>query len=136
MASRIISNSKKAVFSDIDPNFIRSPKTNDLLTVRDDGAVRLSLKNLLSTSFGERLFQPTIGGSLRPLLFEPIDAITTMEIRDRILQTIRNHEPRVGNVIVDVIANSDENHYTVNVEYSVVGVGKIDRVSVVLERLR
>ena len=136
MALRITSNSTKPVFSDIDPNFTRSPKTNDLLTVRDDGAVRLALKCLLSTSFGERLFQPTIGGSLRPLLFEPIDAITTMEIRDRILQIINRHEPRVGNVLVDVIANPDQNYYTVNVEYSVIGVGKTDRVSVVLERLR
>jgi phage baseplate assembly protein W len=136
MALRITSNTTKPVFSDIDPNFTRNPKTSDLLTVRDDGAVRLSLKNLLSTAFGERLFQPTIGGSLRPLLFEPIDAVTTMEIRDRILLTIRQHEPRVGKVIVDVIANSDENHYTVNVEYSVLAVGKVDRLSVVLERVR
>lgn len=136
MASRIISNSTKPVFSDIDPAFTRSPKTSDVLLIRDDAAVRMSLKNLLSTSFGERLFQPTIGGSLRPLLFEPIDAITTMEIRDRILQTVKNHEPRVGNVIVDVIANPDENYYTVNLEYSVVGIGKTDRVSVVLERVR
>jgi phage baseplate assembly protein W len=82
------------------------------------------------------LFQPTIGGSLRPLLFEPIDAITTFEIRDRVLNTILNHEPRVGNVIVDVIALPDQNNYTVTVEYSVVAIGKTDRVSVVLERVR
>ena len=85
---------------------------------------------------GERLFQPTIGGSLRPLLFEPIDAITTMEIRDRILLTINRHEPRVGSVFVDVIAEPDENQYTVTVEYSVLAIGKTDRITVVLERVR
>lgn len=136
MALRISSNSTKPVFSDIDPNFTRSPKTNDLLTLRDDAAIRQSLHNLMATAFGERLFQPTIGGSLRPLLFEPIDAITTMEIRDRILLTLNRHEPRVGNVFVDVIANPDENQYTVNVEYSVLGIGKTDKITVVLERVR
>jgi len=136
MASRIVSASNRSVFSDIDPNFTRSPKTGDLLLVRDDAAVRLSVRNLLMTAFGERLFQPTVGGSLRPLLFEPIDAITTMEIRDRVLQTILNHEPRIQNVLVDVTANPDENGYVVGVEYSVRAVGKTDRVTVVLERVR
>ena len=136
MALRISSNSTEPVFSDIDPNFTRSPKTNDLLTLRDDAAIRQSLHNLMATAFGERLFQPTIGGSLRPLLFEPIDAITTMEIRDRILLTLNRHEPRVGNVFGDVIANPDENQYTVTVEYSVLGIGKTDKITVVLERVR
>jgi phage baseplate assembly protein W len=70
------------------------------------------------------------------MLFEPIDAITTLEIRDRVIQTIKNHEPRVGNVVVDVIANPDENSYTVNLEYSIVAIGRNDRISVVLERVR
>ena len=103
---------------------------------QNDSAIRLSLKNLLSTAFGERLFQPTIGCSLRPMLFEPIDAITTLEIRDRVLQTIKNHEPRVAGVIVDVVANPDDNAYVVNVEYSIVAIGRNDRISVVLERVR
>ena len=136
MTLRAVSNTTKPVFSDIDPNFTKNPKTNDLLSVRDDSAVRLSIRNLLSTAFGERLFQPTIGGSLRPLLFEPIDAISTMEIRDRIITTITNHEPRVSRVLVDVESSPDENYYTVTVEYAIQAVGKTDRISVVLERVR
>jgi len=131
-----IAAGQKPIYTDIDPLFTRSPKTGDLLTVRDDSAIRTSLRNLLATAFGERLFQPHIGGSLRPLLFEPIDAVTTMEIRDRILNTIARHEPRVSRVLVDVIAQPNENSYTVNVEYSIRPLGKIDRVTVVLERVR
>jgi hypothetical protein len=52
------------------------------------------------------------------------------------LNTILNHEPRVSNVLVDVVALPDENQYTVSVEYAVVAVGRTDRVAVVLERLR
>lgn len=136
MPLRVSGNSTAPVFTDIDPKFTRSPKTGDLLTVADDAAIRTSLKNLLSTAFGERLFQPNIGGSLKPLLFEPVDAVTTYEIRDRILQTVRNHEPRVQNVLVDVISLPDQNEYNVTLEYSIVGIGRTDRISVVLERIR
>jgi phage baseplate assembly protein W len=131
-----ITGSGKPIFTDIDPTLTKNPKTGDLLAIRDDLAVRTSVRTLLSTSFGDRLFQPTIGGSLRALLFEPIDAITTMEIHDRVLNIIRNHEPRIGQVLVDVVSSPDENYYTVIVEYSIQAIGKRDRISVVLERVR
>ena len=131
-----ITGSGKPIFTDIDPTFTKNPKTGDLLTIRDDLAVRTSIRSLMSTAFGERLFQPTIGGSLRALLFEPIDAITTMEIHDRVLNIIRNHEPRIGQVLVDVVSSPDENYYTVIVEYSIQAIGKKDSISVVLERVR
>lgn len=131
-----ISGNGKYIYTDIDPNFTRSPKSGDLLTIRDEQAIKTSVKNLLSTSFGERLFQPTIGGSLRQLLFEPIDAITAMEIRDRILQTLLNYEPRISNVIVDVVSRPNENEYRVTVEYGIRPLSKVDRVTVTLERIR
>jgi phage baseplate assembly protein W len=131
-----VTGSGKPIYTDIDPLFNKSPKTGDLLLVRDEAAIRTSLKNLMATAYGERLFQPQIGGSLRQLLFEPIDAITAMELRDRILLTVANHEPRVQNVIVDVVAVPDGNAYTVTVEYSIRGMGRTDRVTTVLERVR
>lgn len=135
MPLRVVGNNE-AVFTDIDATFAKNPKDSDVILAKDSRAIKTAIRNLLATSYGERLFQPNIGCSLRSLLFEPIDAITTMEIRDRILTTLRNHEPRIESVVVDVIANPDQNHYTVNVEYSVRAVGDTDRVTVVLERLR
>jgi phage baseplate assembly protein W len=137
MSVRIINNNSSVpMFSDIDPNFTRNPKTSDLLTLTNSSAVRQSIRNLISTSFGERLFQPRVGGSLRNLLFEPIDQITTMEIRDRIFETIRRHEPRVGNLAIDVSAKPDENYYTVTVEYGTRATAGVERLTMILERLR
>ena len=59
-----------------------------------------------------------------------------MEIHDRVLNIIRNHEPRIGQVLVDVVSSPDENYYTVIVEYSIQAIGKKDSISVVLERVR
>lgn len=136
MASQATTLNKTTMYTDIDPTFGMNPKTGDLLLVKDERSVRQAISNLLNTSFGERLFHPTIGGSLRNLLFEPIDAITTLELKDRILQTIRKHEPRVGRIDVDVVAHADENFYNVNVEFSLVATGSLTSMSVVLERIR
>lgn len=136
MASQTTNFNNTTTYSDLDPTFGKNPKTGDLLLVKDERSVRQSISNLLNTSFGERLFQPTIGGSLRNLLFEPIDSITTLELKDRILQTIRKHEPRVSTINVDVIAHADENLYNVNVEFALRTTGSLTTMSVVLERVR
>jgi phage baseplate assembly protein W len=128
--------SPPSVYTDIDPLLTKNPKNGDLMVVRDTKAIKLSLQNLLSTAFGERLFQPQIGASLRPLLFEPVDSISTFEMRDRILETIRKHEPRVSNIIVDVVAYPDNNQYEVSVEYTIQSIGATDRLTTLLERIR
>jgi len=140
MPTYISSNTNKqvqdSVYSDIDPNMGFNPKTEDLLLIKDTKAVRLSIMNLLSTSYGERLFQPNIGASLRTLLFEPIDSITTLEMRDRIIQTIRNHEPRVGTLFVDIKSSPVQNSYEISIEFSLRATGQKDKVVTVLERMR
>ncbi|NDB82301.1 MAG: hypothetical protein EB127_06115 [Alphaproteobacteria bacterium] len=140
MAHYLSSNTKQTkpdpIYTDIDPSMSMHPKTEDLVVVEDTKSVRRSIMNLLSTAYGERLFQPNIGSSLRAILFEPIDPITTLEVRDRIMTTIRNHEPRVDNLIVDVISLPDANSYQVNIEFSVGTKRETDRVTTVLERIR
>lgn len=136
MPTNISSFNNTPVFSDIDPSFTRNPKTGDLLLVKDDRAIKQSISNLLSTSFGERLFQPLLGGALRRFLFEPIDPLTAFEMRDCVLDVIRKHEPRVGRVFVDIVAYPGENTYTIGVEYSINPIGRTDKLTVVLERIR
>ena len=125
-----------STYTDIDPNFTKNPKNGDLIAIKDAKCIKISLMNLLSTAFGERLFQPQIGASLRPLLFEPIDSITTFEMRDRILETIIKHEPRVSNIIVDVFADPETNSYEIGVEYSIQSIGAVDKITTMLERIR
>ena len=128
--------SPPSTYTDIDPLLTKNPKNGDVMTVKDSKAIKVSLQNLLSTAFGERLFQPQLGASLRPLLFDPIDSISAFEMRDRILQTIRKHEPRVSNIIVDIVAYPDNNQYEVTVEYTIQSLGATDRLTTLLERIR
>ena len=140
MPNYITSNTKKGVrdpvYTDLDPSLSVNPKTEDMMLLQDTKAIRRSVMNLLSTAYGERLFQPNIGASLRAILFEPIDGITTLEIRDRILNTLRTHEPRIGTLFVDVRSSPDQNSYDVSIEFSVRASGQKERVDTVLERIR
>ena len=136
MPLKISTSTQEPVYTDIDPLFTRNPKNSDVVLTKDTKAIKVAIQNLLSTAFGERLFQPQLGASLRPLLFEPVDSITAFEIRDRILETIRKNEPRVSNIIVDVVSNPDSNDYQVAVEYTIQSVGAVDRVTTLLERVR
>lgn len=128
--------SKQPAYIDLDAEMILNPKTSDLLTVQDSKSIRRSILNLLSTAYGERLFQPNIGSSLRSLLFEPIDPVTTFEIKDRIIRTLRNHEPRISGLRVSVLSKPDENSYVVDIEFGVRATGQKDKIRTVLERIR
>jgi phage baseplate assembly protein W len=65
-----------------------------------------------------------------------VDEITVLEIRDRIIETLRKHEPRIGTLLVDVRSDADGNSYTVNVEYGMNEINERQTVSIILERVR
>jgi len=136
MPIKISSSPQEPVYTDIDPTMTRNLKSGDVNILKDTKSIKTAIQNLLSTAFGERLFQPQVGASLRPLLFEPVDAITAYEIRDRITETIRKNEPRVSNIIVDVVSPPDSNEYQVTVEYTIQSIGAVERLTTLLERIR
>ena len=136
MPIKISSSPQEPVYTDIDPTMTRNLKSGDVNILKDTKSITTAIQILLSPAFGERLFQPQVGASLRPLLFEPVDAITAYEIRDRITETIRKNEPRVSNIIVDVVSPPDSNEYQVTVEYTIQSIGAVERLTTLLERIR
>ena len=79
----IIGNVKKAKVTsrvkgwrDLDLSLTLHPIRGDIVPIKDDAAIKNSVKNLLITNFYERPFNDDIGANLRALLFEPADTIT------------------------------------------------------------
>lgn len=85
----------KEVYSDFFDDFIKSPFSDDLALVKNEKAVKQSIKNLILTNFGERLFNPDFGSDINKTLFENNfdDILALLEFRIR--QSITNFEPRV-----------------------------------------
>jgi len=123
-------------FSDIDLNFGKHPVTGDILKKVDIPSITQSLRNLFSTSFYERLYQPNIGCNLKRMLFEPIDAGSTVMIRKDIELVIRNFEPRVSLQSVDVIPNYEDQRYDVTITFFMTNNPNPVNINFFLERVR
>ena len=89
-------------YRDLDLNFNIHPLKKDINKNLDEMAVINSIKNIVSTNFYEKPFQPDYGSNVRRLLFENLDIITASALERGIEQSITNFEPRVDLLSVRV----------------------------------
>ena len=127
---------RKDVYRDVDLSLTKHPLTGDVGVKRDVNAINQSIKNLVSTNFFERPFQPLLGCNIRGMLFENFDPIVAADLRTAIMDTINNYEPRVSLQDVIVADNADRNAYSVTIVYEPELSSEVVSLDVHLERLR
>ena len=127
--------SRSKGYSDLDLKLTLHKIRKDIIPLRDDQAVKNSLRNLILTNFHERPFQASTGANLRGLLFEPADAITELALEDNIKRVLKA-EPRVKPIFVSVDDLSDRNAYRITVKFLITQSDQEGTVEVVLRRLR
>ena len=108
-------------FKDISLSFDPHPITKDLPVLVNQQAIRRSIRNLVQTIPTERFFNPILGSDVRQSLFEFVYFGTASVIRDQILNTISNFEPRVNDVDVQVDPRPDENEFEITVIFNIIG---------------
>ena len=107
-------------YKDLDLNFTAHPVKKDVSRHLNEKAVINSVKNLVSTNFYERPFQPELGSSIRALLFEPVDSVFGASIERRLFDVINNYEPRVNIESIVAIPAPDENGYKVIMTFFII----------------
>lgn len=127
---------KQRLYSDIDLKFLPQPVSKDVSMSYDTQAITRSIRNLLLTRPGERLFQPNITSQIDFLLFEPITNLTGGLISDEIKRVITNWEPRVRIATVDVTSYPDLNGYNVSLFFYVLNETEPTAISLILKRTR
>ena len=123
-------------FSDFTRNLEQIPGRSDLSRVVNENAVRESIRNLVETDRGERLFQPNIGCDVRGSLFENIDASTMLILKENIKSTIRTYEPRCNLRDVEIVGNVDSNELKVRIIFSVINSNIDSSLTIDLNRVR
>ena len=103
-------------------SFDPHPVTKDLPIIANERAIVRSVRNLVETIPTERFFDSNLGTNIRELLFENMSASSVMIIEDMVRSTIRNYEPRVGDIGVEVDAIPDSNTLNVKVLFEIVGL--------------
>ena len=109
-------------FKDLSMSFKFNPLSGDLIALKNENAIARAVRNIVSTTPGEKLFDPDFGSSVSEILFENVDDITAVSIQDEIRNCLNNYEPRVDLIDVDVDPNFDENQFDVKITYRIVGI--------------
>lgn len=139
---------KNEFFSDFLNSFAVSPIGNQLARVSNEKAVSQSIRNLVLTNFGERLFQPALGSNVTASLFENNTSISTFSLEKYIEDLIANYEPRANLLKVEISniyenggminnnRNLNENYISVNIVYNLINNPDPVVLNIFLKRVR
>jgi phage baseplate assembly protein W len=118
-------------FRDFSLTFEKNAVTNDILALKNEAAIKESVKNIVLYNFYEKPFDPFFGGNIIGLLFENSTPTMELEIKSRIEESVEVYEPRVTAVSVQVEFEPDRNELNCSVRYLILGLSpKFDDISV------
>ena len=131
-------------YSDFKISFAVHPLNKDLALNTNEQAVARSIKNLVFTNPGERLFQNDIGSGIRQQLFENFDQEFDSIAEEEIREVISRYEPRA--IIVDnpsigaygVVSESypNRNELRIQIYFRTINIRNIVRIQSVIKRIR
>ncbi len=118
-------------FRDFSLTFEKNAVTNDILSLKNEAAIKESVKNIVLYNFYEKPFDPFFGGNIIGLLFENSTPTMVLEVKNRIERSIEIHEPRVTAVSVAVQFEENRNELNCQIQYLILGISpKFDDVSI------
>ena len=127
---------RQATYKDLDFSFKQNPNTNDVGIKKNNAAVIQSCLNILRTNHGERPFDYNFGANLRAYLFENMNNVTAANMATNIQVALKNYEPRIEVLNVNVKAQAAENDVFITVTGRVKSSNDIVDIATTLERLR
>ncbi len=124
-------------FKDINLSFKRHPVTNDVVAIRNEDAIKRSVKNIVFTILGEKPFDPTFGSVVNDALFELSTSLNEIRISDEITSSLNRYEPRIDNVVATTTVYPDSNEMNCTVQYDITGLSvPTQTVEIILQPAR
>ena len=123
-------------YSDFLSSFEIDPVKRDLNKVTNEEAIKTSIRNLLLTNTGDRLYNPKLGSNIRSILFENFSPAMDSVLADLIRTTIENYDPRAK--IQEVFVNSevDDHYVAVTLVFSIINIEQPITLELFLNRIR
>lgn len=120
------------VRKDLFPNLVNADVSRRI----DEESVKESVKNLILTETGERLFQPNVGCDIKRMLFENFTPQTKLSMESSIRTTIEQYEPRCQLLSVDARTTENENAVLITIIFSIINIQEPVELVLTLERTR
>ena len=124
------------IYSDFLTDLNPHPGSKDIVKYVNERAVSRSIRNLLSTNRGERLYQPDIGSDLSNLLFEQMTDGMATTISNLIYNLLEQYEPRAKIIRLSVVPNYDRNLYDITMSFMIINSQEPFTLNVALDRAR
>lgn len=123
-------------FVDIDASFTPNPVTGDLAVRIDDQAIKFAVRSLIMTNYYERPFHSNIGSPVNSLMFENMGPNFKIILKQSIVDTINNFEPRVDVLDVIVDDSPDNNRVYISIIFKIKNTERPIEVGLTLTRTR
>lgn len=125
------------VYRDFSMTMDMNPLTNDILMNIDVKAVKESMKNILLTDKGSRVFNPSFGGNIRALLFENkySPALFKM-VEEEVKTTINIYEKRVTLESVECLSSLDDNVLHITIYFYIINSEQLQSTNIIMEKVR
>lgn len=99
---------------------VKVNSTGGLSYSRYETDIEESIYMILGTSKGERVMRPDFGCGIHDFVFAPADEFTIQSIKYRVEEALRDWEPRIDLLNVDVSSSETErNRLIINIEYRI-----------------
>jgi uncharacterized protein len=122
---------------DLDFTLTKNPITNDILVLNSTQAIKNSVKNIIITRKGERLFQPFLGTNISALLFGIADKTLADSMIAEIKNVINLFEPRISITNITVYLDDIDDHSLyVDMTYVILDTNVADGFTQILQRDR
>ena len=123
-------------FVDIDASFTPNPVTGDLAVRTDDQAIKFAVRSLILTNYYERPFHSNIGSPVNSLMFDNMGPNFKIILRQSIIDTINNFEPRVDVLEVKIDDSPDNNRVYLTIIFKIKNTERPIEVGLTLTRTR
>ena len=122
-------------FKDLSFNFTKNPITNDIVVLKNEAAIKQSVKNLVLTKLRERPFRPELGTDSTSYLFELNRNIASNELLQQIELVLETYESRIILQRIDVDTDDSLHSFDISIEYLIVGLPpEVQNLSFILVR--
>lgn len=109
-------------FVDLNPSFRANPITGDIGVLKNEDAIKQSVKTLVLTQLGEKPFQPLFGSIIGSSLFENFDSISLDQLANQISDLLGRLEPRVRFDELQGILDERTNNVELEIKYTIIGI--------------
>lgn len=127
---------KKILYSDFFKDLTQNPLSLDLAVKINEESVKESIKNLILTDRGERLFQPSLGSDVKASLFELNTPVGIKILQEKIRAVLVNYEPRAEIIDIRIDSKIDDNSVRIEIFFAVQNKEEPIAVTVFIERTR